>query len=180
MRYFRLLRIHTKSADYLRLRKSFGLYLYELLLIAFWAVIFTCSFLDEAKLGLVNFYRKHLPVGLVLLPLSTKIILLIPLLMAVTALVMLGAGTHWRFQKSDHTVVRRRYFFFGIHLFKKKWSFKEIVGLRLSQKNYKSPFALYLVDSSGKQVFLDRSSNDRKLKRIAQEIAVLTGWALLR
>lgn len=176
----RQLQIKEKSAARVVLIKSFGLFLHEALLFFFWIILALMCFMDESQLGMLEFYRKHLPAGLILLPTKTKLLLLLPALMSLASLIMLGGKTAWEFDKAGQKVVRRSYFLFVFKSRKKEWSFSEVAGIRLAKENRKSPFVLELVNESGKTYFIDHSRGEKKLEELAREIAILTGLKLFR
>jgi len=176
----RQLQIKEKSTARIVLIKSFGLFLHEVLLFFFWLVLTMVTFMDESQLGMLEFYRKHLHAGLLLLPTKTKLLLVLPAMMAVSTLLMLGAKTSWEFDKSGQKVVRRSYFLFLFKGLKKEWAFTDIAGIRLVKENRRSPYVLELVSSSGKGHFIDHSRGEKKLEELAREIAILTGLKLFR
>ncbi len=167
------LKIKKQHSDSLLLVKSFWLLAHELILCGFWFCLIIICFSDEAKLGLVNFYRKHLPAGLILLPLSTKVALLIPFLMLIACIWFLSSGTKWSFNRNDGSVIRSRYIFFGLLSLKKKWAFDEINEIRIHQLGKSRPYKLYLLSRSGKSILMDNSGNRRGLQKIAQQISIL-------
>ncbi len=176
----RRLQIKEKSAARIVLIKSFGLFLHETLLFVFWIILGLICFVDESQLGMLEFYRKHLPAGVILLPTKTKLLLLLPALMSLASFLMVGAKTSWEFDKLGQKVVRRSYFLFIFKGRKREWSFSEVAGIRLAKENRKSPFVLELVNESGKTYFIDNARGEKKLEELAREIAILTGLKLFR
>lgn len=177
---FRYLKSRSKTADILKFNKSYSLYLHELILIIFWGAVFVFCFLDETKLGLINFYRKHLPAGLLLLPIETKIALLIPILMFAFCLVMITCGTSWEISKAGQSITRYRTLLFGIKLIKNRWLFSDIAGIRITKAaGRKSAFLLILINKDGKSIFVDRSKSERKLKKLAGEILNVSGHQVI-
>jgi len=166
----KLTTVRQKETNTLRLPKSASLQLYEGLLFLFWGAFSILSVWDESKMEILDFYRKHLPAGLLLLPTSTKLILMVPLLMACVALCMWGARTTWSIHRSRQLVIRTKKIFFLIPFGTKKWKYSELSALKMAKGNRREPFKLFLETASGKRYLLERMKNEKKLKLLAKKI----------
>ena len=176
---YSLVRTTTNSPEELELGKGKGLLIHQIILTLFWFIVLFLSFQDEAKLGLLNFYSKHVPAGLVLLPLSTKIFLLLPLLMGIYSLVTLSIHTQWRFDKRKQSIEKMKYLFFVLPIYKKEWAFEDIAGLRVNRKNRNDSYQLSLIRRSGKTVLINKSWKRKKLKKLAKNITLLAGYRVM-
>ena len=171
----RRLQIKEKNTQRIVLIKSFSLFFHEALLFLFWTALLVLSIADESELGMLDFYWKNLPAGLVLIPAKTLLVLLLPALMALFSFFMLSTRTIWKFEKGSEKVSRSTYFLFFLRFLKKEWSFSDIAGLRLVKENRKTPYVLELGRESGKLYFMDQSRGEKKIDEMGRDIAVLTG-----
>jgi hypothetical protein len=176
----RRLQIKEKNTSRIVLIKSFGLFFHEALLFLFWTALLIFALVDESKLGMLEFYRKHLPAGLLLLPTKTKLLILVPALMGLFSFVMLSSRMVWEFDKLKQKIVKKSYCLFLLKILQKEWGLGELTGLRLAKENRKSPFVLELGNESGKLFFIDESRSEKKLDELGREIAILTGLKFFR